>query len=161
VYCLEREQWGNRLGYFHVDHFLPVAHQPDGLLEYDNLLYSCVACNLLKADQIVPDPLRVFTSRTVVVEQNGQMQGKTKEAMRLIDLLQLNSMSYRRRRRLMLAILTAISNVNPALRDELLGFPDGLPDLRALRPPGGNTRPGGIQTSCHFLRLAGKLPKVY
>lgn len=161
VYCLEREQWGNRLGHFHIEHFVPVAHRPEAFLDYDNLLYSCQACNLLKADQSVPDPLRVFTRRTVVVTPAGRMRGKTKEASRLIDLLQLNSASYCRRRRLMIAILKAIAKVNPALHDELMGFPDDLPDLSSLRPPSGNARPGGTEKSFYALRLEGKLPKVY
>lgn len=95
------------------------------------------------------------------MRRNGTIQGNTKEARRLIDLLQLNSPSYRQRRRLMVAILLVIGKVNPGLRDELLGFPDDLPDLSALRPPGGNSRPGGIKRSCHALRLAGKLPATY
>ena len=86
---------------------------------------------------------------------------KTAEARRLIGLLQLNSASYCRRRRLMLAILRALRTVNRALHDELLDFPDDLPDLSSLRPPGGNARPGGIGRSCHAQRLAGKLPTVY
>jgi hypothetical protein len=161
VYCLEREQWGNRLGHFHVEHFLPVAHRPDGRLEYENLLDSCQSCNLLKADQSVPDPLRILTRRAVVVKKNGLMQGKTKEARRLIDLLQLNSRSYRQRRRLMIAILSAVSKVNPDLYVELMSFPDDLPNLSVLNPPGGNSRPSGINTSFYALRQDGKLPMVY
>ena len=38
---------------------------------------SCQACNLLKTDQSVPDPVLVFTRRTVSVKQTGVMQGKT------------------------------------------------------------------------------------
>src|SRR5690242_7464530 len=80
VYCLEREQWGNRLGHFHIDHFDAVSLDPGGRLHYDNLLYSCRACNLLKANHIVPDPLRVFTRQAVAVKRNGMLQGKTKES---------------------------------------------------------------------------------
>jgi hypothetical protein len=61
----------------------------------------------------------------------------------------------------MLAILRAIRKVNPALYEELMGFPDDLPDLSALHPPGGNVRPGGIKNSCYAQRLAENLPKVY
>lgn len=161
VYCLEREQWGNHLGHFHIEHFVPVARRPDALLEYDNLLYSCQACNLLKSDRDVPDPLRVFTRRTVTVARTGVMRGKTSDARRLIELLQLNSASYRQRRRLMLAILKAIRKADSALHDELMGFPDDLPDLSALRPPGGNARPDGVRKSCFALRRAEKLPKTY
>jgi hypothetical protein len=158
---LEREQWGNTIGHFHVDHFVAVTHDPNGRLIYDNLLDSCQACNLLKADLAVPDPLKVFTSATVEVKRNGAIHGKTREARRLIDLLQLNSASYRQRRRLMLAILRTVRRVNPELYVELMKFPDDLPDLSALKPPGGNSRPAGVRKSCYALRQVGKLPKVY
>ena len=60
VYCLTREVWGPFRGQFAIDHFLPVALRPDLALEYDNLLYSCTACNAVKNDRIVPDPTQVF-----------------------------------------------------------------------------------------------------
>lgn len=161
VYCLEREKWTNVLGHFHVEHFLPAALNPESQLEYDNLLYSCQACNLLKGSQIVPDPLKVFTQRTILVTKSGALQGRTKEARRLIEVLQLNGASYQLRRRLILAILKTVKKTNRLLYDELMGFPDDLPELRKLKPPGGNSRPGGIKKSFQALREAGKLPLVY
>ncbi len=161
VYCLEREQWRNRLGHFHIEHFVPVAKQSEQRLSYDNLLYSCQSCNLLKGPQIVPDPLKVFTSGTVIVRRNGSLYGRTKEAKRLIDLLQLNDGSYLKRRRLMIEILTAVAKTNPDLHRELLGFPDDLPNLAALKPPGGNSRPAGIKQSYHALRQSGQLSDTY
>ena len=161
VYCLEREQWGNRLGHFHIEHFVPKAVQPEQRLSYDNLLYSCQGCNLLKGPKTVPDPLKVFTSGTVMVRRNGSLLGRTKEAKLLIDVLQLNDESYQRRRRLMIGILSAVAKTNPALHRELLGFPDDLPNLAELKPPGGNTRPAGIKQSYYVLREAGQLPATY
>ncbi len=38
------------------------------------------------------------------------------------------------------------------------GWPDELPDLAALRPPGGNALPAGVATSHHARRLRGELP---
>jgi len=52
VFCLEREQWVNRIGHFHGEHFLPVVERPDLALEYDNLLYVCQACNFRKGRQV-------------------------------------------------------------------------------------------------------------
>jgi len=43
VYCLEREQWVNRIGHFHGDHFRPVVDNPGLALEYDNLICSTFA----------------------------------------------------------------------------------------------------------------------
>lgn len=161
VYCLEREQWGNRLGYFHVEHFAPAAQHPDQRLSYDNLLYSCGACNLTKGPRVVPDPLKVFTRDTVVVRQNGSILGRTRAAKRLIELLRLDSECYRQRRRMILRILDSAAQADPELHRELLGFPDDLPDLAALKPPGGNTRPDGVKKSCHAQRERKKLPATY
>ena len=44
---------------------------------------------------------------------------------------------------------------------ELLAFPDDFPDLTTKRPPGGNTRPGGVDESCFEKRRRGELPDVY
>jgi hypothetical protein len=149
------------VGHFHIDYFAAVANNQAGRLEYDNPLCSCLACNLLKSDQSIPDPLHVFTSATVIVRSDGVIRGKTKAARKLIDLLQLNSASYRQRRRLMLALLRAVRKDYREIYVELMRFPDDLPDLVRLVPPGGNARPAGIRQSFHALRLAGKLPRVY
>jgi hypothetical protein len=50
---------------------------------------------------------------------------------------------------------------NPRLYEELLGFPSDLPDLRVLRPPGGNLRAEGVEQSCWSQRERGDLPKTY
>ena len=60
VYCLVREQWGKRLGEFDLDHFEPVASSPEASLDYDNLVYSCHACNLRKGKRQVPDPTQAL-----------------------------------------------------------------------------------------------------
>src|SRR5579862_5891320 len=67
VYCLLREQWGQVRGGHAIDHFEPVAKQPDRALEYDNLLYACTACNAAKSDRRVPDPAAVLLSPAVWV----------------------------------------------------------------------------------------------
>ncbi len=161
VYCLEREQWGIRLGHFHIEHFVPIADQPERRLNYDNLLYSCQSCNLLKGPRTVSDPLKVFTHETVMVRRNGRIVGRTKDAKLLIDELQLNDEDYQRRRRVMIEIMSALAKTNPVLRRELLGFPVDLPDLATLKPPGGNTRPAGVKHSHYARREAEQLPATY
>jgi len=44
---------------------------------------------------------------------------------------------------------------------QLLGFPDDLPDLQRKRPPGKNRRPEGISTSCFERQRRAELPFVY
>ena len=60
VYCLHREQWYSRGGTFNVEHFIPVAVDPNGRCEYTNLLYACLTCNIAKQDILgVPDPCQI------------------------------------------------------------------------------------------------------
>ena len=61
----------------------------------------------------------------------------------------------------MIAILSLAEKFNRALYRELMGFPDELPDLAVLQPPGGNTRPAGMKNSIFGLRQEGKLPETY
>jgi hypothetical protein len=42
-----------------------------------------------------------------------------------------------------------------------MGFPDDLPDLRALRPPQGNDHPEAAEQSWLMMRERGELPDVY
>lgn len=46
VYCLHREQWYDRGATFHIEHFVPVAGDLSGKLEYANLLYACATWNV-------------------------------------------------------------------------------------------------------------------
>lgn len=161
VYCLEREQWVNRTGHFHGDHFLPVALRPDLKLAYDNLVYACHACNARKRAQVIPDPLQVFLRKAVTVRPDGMITTKTREARSLVEILQLNSREYRTHRRLMIRILRLAARCDPSLFAELMGFPDDVPDLASLAPPGGNTKPAGVEESHYALRRQRKLPDTY
>jgi hypothetical protein len=160
VYCLQREQWTNVVGAFHIEHFQPVAIAPSSTLIYDNLLYACTACNALKGDQQVPDPLTVLLSDTVVVRPDGRIEGLTKPAGRLIELMGLDDPAYRERRRLILRIVVLAEQHDPVLYRMLLRFPSDLPNLARLRPP-RNKRPDGIRRSHFALRQRGALPETY
>jgi hypothetical protein len=64
-----------------------------------------------------------------------------------------------------LNLIAILGNLNApeaieALHD-LLAFPSDLPNLAALRPPGGNGRPDGIADSCFERRRRGELVEVY
>jgi hypothetical protein len=47
------------------------------------------------------------------------------------------------------------------LQRRYLGYPANLPDLSALKPPGGNSRPEGIERSAFARRQRRDLPEVY
>lgn len=91
VYCLFREQWGRAVGAFALDHFLPVALYPHRERIYDNLLYSCVACNAVKGKRKVPDAGAVLIDPHVRVGEDGVIHTNQPEAARLIEQLGLDS----------------------------------------------------------------------
>jgi hypothetical protein len=161
VYCLDREQWHRYMGSFVVEHFLPVASHPEQETEYDNLVYACVSCNLTKAQRHVPHPTHVLLQESVVVHEDGRIEARTKEAGKLIDKLLLNSEDCRAFRRRWISIIRLAQKHAPDLHRELLGYPEDLPDLSRLRPPGGNDRPQGIEQSHYAHRSRGELPETY
>lgn len=161
VFCLAREQWGRVLANFSVDRFLPAARYPSRRGLYDNLLYTCSACNEAKLDQVIPDPLQVLTRGSVMVYPDGTISGLTDVAKELIRSVDLDGVDATRFRANWIGILGAIENARPRLFRQLMAYPDDLPDLAALRPPGGNTRPAGLAQSHHARRGRGELPAAY
>jgi hypothetical protein len=161
VYCLYREQWGRLKGAFALDHFLPVSLNPTQACTYAGLLYACTACNLGKAAFVLPDPLQVLLAGTIQVLPDGRIEGTTREARRIIRRLGLDDPVEAEARVMWLGILALAERADPALFRRLMGYPDDLPDLARLRPPGGNSRPDGLTSSAFALRKKGKLPETY
>jgi hypothetical protein len=160
VYCLAREQWGRVIGSYDLDHFIPLAKSPDRELEYDNLLYTCRSCNAAKTNHEVPDPLQVFIHDQVVVFSDGRIEGRSHAAWLLIRGLALDSAENVAFRRMWIDVVALARQYDPELLRRLMRYPDDLPDLARLRPPGGNSRPEGIAQS-HFARRArGELAEV-
>ena len=89
------------------------------------------------------------------------LQAETPEAACLIDILGLNSDPSVEFRMMWIGIVALAANYDPDLYRKLMRFPAHLPDLRALQPPGGNTRPEGVAASFHARRQRGDLPGVY
>lgn len=152
VYCLFREQWGRVKAGFSLDHFFPVSVHPEHERTYDNLLYACAACNQSKGSLILPDPTRVLVDGDVRVGEDGQIEATTRAARRLIRLLGLDGPEETEARLPWIGIIALAERCDPALYRRLLGYPDDLPDLARLRPPGGNTRPEGIGESAFARR---------
>jgi len=152
---------GQVRGIYAIDHFLAVAQHPGRAGDYDNLLYSCATCNAAKRDRTVPDPLTVLTSPAVRVEEDGTIHADGPEAARLIELLGLDSEQSTEFRMLWMGIIALAGRHDPALYRRLLGYPADLPDLAGLRPPGGNTKPEGVEQSYFARRQSGILPETY
>jgi hypothetical protein len=148
VYCLTREAWMNRMGTFAIDHFLPASLAPDKTLDYDNLLYTCISCNLAKGAQLTADPTRVLLASAVTMIDSGRFESEVPGVRAIIAKLGLNDPQSIEFRRLWVGILRLARDYEPSLFKQLSGWPDDLPDLARLRPPGGNSRPAGIAASC-------------
>jgi len=161
VYCLVREQWGRVRGTYDLDHYAPVAGDASGKLEYHNLVYACRACNVVKANQAVPDPCQVFVAQRVTVLHDGRILGRSTAAKRLILCLALNSPASFEFRKLWIDVIALARQYDPDLFQRLMSYPNDLPDLARLRPPDGNSRPEGMEESHFARRERGELAEWY
>ena len=98
---------------------------------------------------------------SVRVLTTGELAGETPEAQGRIREFDLNRANYVRFRRMWIEIVELAAACNPALYRRLMGFPDDLPDLSALRPPDGNSRPERIAESHFARRQRGELPDTH
>jgi len=161
VYCLEREQWGKVRGTFDLDHFQPQALHPEHALAYENLHYSCAACNAGKDAQPIPNPENTLTAGDVQVNEDGTIAARSSAAQRIVRKLGLDDPEYTEFRLLWINIVALAERCDPALYRKLLGYPADLPDLTQLRPPRGNTRPEGVEQGHFTRRESGTLPETY
>ena len=161
VYCLRREVWEPSQSGFDIDHLIPIVRSGESALRYDNLLYSCSVCNAVKSTRELPDPSQVLLSVNVKVEQDGRIVANSREALRIIRVLGLDDAEFVQFRLRWIKILSLAKQHDPELYLQIAGFPEDLPNLEVLRPPGGNSRPDGIAGSFHELRDRGELPDFY
>lgn len=166
AYCLVRELWyPNEQSSFSTDHFIPQVDAPYLMLEYDNLIYACTRCNSWKQDNVVLAPCQVPMSKHLRVNEDGTIEVMTPEAVEHVQVLGLDDpvlTNFRARIVRTLRRLQALPDQeSKAILREWLGFPEDLPNLAALRPPGGNIRPDGIAQCCYKQRHIGTLPEAY
>jgi hypothetical protein len=167
VYCLEREMWyPDRAASFSVEHVIPQSEDAALVCEYTNLIYACTRCNSYRRDMLVLDPTEVAFGDHLRLGDGGVLIGVTEDGQDLIDLLHLNenpSLEVRRKylwEQSLRERYPADAEIE-AMFLRVFGFPDDMPDLRTMRPPGGNNRPGS-ELSCHFARWEnGSLPATY
>jgi len=161
VYCLHREQWNNRGGAFHVEHFVPASVDQDGECEYSNLLYACATCNETKQAILgLPNPCQVAFNDCLRVMADGRIDALNSDGEKLKQVLRLDSEKNVRDRYRWMRTLAALRAKEPDLYQEYMGFPVDLPDLRTKQAP-ENTKPDGA-VNCYFaLRERGELPVTY
>lgn len=161
VYCLHREQWYGREVTFHIEHFIPVASDPNGALEFANLLYACATCNNAKRDILgVPNPCSVAFGDCIRIGEDGQVEALNEAGESLVKKLRLNSAKNVQYRSRWMRVLVALQLHEPDLYREYMAFPDDLPDLQTKNPP-LNLKPESVG-DCYFaLRERGELPATY
>jgi hypothetical protein len=160
VFCLRREQWGLVRGVWDIDHFIPQSREPESALTYDNLLYVCRTCNISKSAHLVPDPCAVAYGQSVQVKEDGTITALNDDGQLLIDVLHLDNDDYTQYRLLMLRIIRTLAAHDWETLVMLMGYPNSVPDLSQLRPP-GNTRPEGVDDTFFVRRTRGELEEVY
>lgn len=167
VYCLERETWyPNRAASFSVDHVIPRSEDVALECEYTNLVYACNRCNSARSAARVVSPDQVGIGMHLRLVDDGLFRALTSDGQKLLDLLRLNeypALSVRRKMLTLLELKATNSHDDRVHRLYLLafGYPDDMPDLRLLRPPGGN-RLTASEHTCHFAqREKGSLADVY
>jgi hypothetical protein len=167
VYCLCRETWlPDGEAYFGSDHVSPRSRAPEAASSYDGLVYACSVCNAWKKD--FPADLdfgAVALAKHLEGEPDGTVRALSRSGEALIDVCALNRpdlVAFRRDLRTLLELLAQRRGKEAArLRQRYLGYPDDLPDLASLRPPGGNSRPNGIAECAFERRRRGELPEAY
>jgi hypothetical protein len=167
VYCLCRERWSpDGEDAFSVEHHRPQAVAPTEIGTYENLLYACCRCNAAKRELTgLLNPLEVPLAEHLEIVADGTIRGLTTEGRELIRVCQLDRSNLTEFRRGILEILGALSDLPEDARREFVrryfGFPSNLPRLATLRPPGGNSRPQGLDNSYFERRRRGELPEFY
>jgi hypothetical protein len=166
AYCLIRERWeANGHHGFGVEHVQPQSIVAGVDLEYDNLVYSCNTCNSTRRDVLLPADVIAEPARHLQSRADGTVASLSESGDDVIEMCRLNRpllVATRRRILNLIAILRCFEQTGAvaALRD-LLSFPDDLPNLAALRPPGGNGRPEGVDDCFFERRERGDLPDFY
>jgi hypothetical protein len=105
--------------------------------------------------------LDVLTTAVVHVKSDGTIHAiANSETARLIELLGLDSPKSIEYRKLWIDI---VASAQADLFVQIMGYPIDLPDLRwrKRKPPGGNSRPDGVEQSAYARRERGELPACY
>ena len=160
VFCLNREQWGLIRSVWDLDHFMPQHSHPQISFDYENLLYSCRTCNGMKGDQIIPDPCKIAYGECVTVHPDGTIEALNEKGEILIETLRLNNEDYTRFRQLMIDTLRSLATHDRQTYVLWMRYPENLPDLSGLRPP-GNKKPEGVKQSFYARRMRGELEEIY
>lgn len=155
VYCLQRERWVKRRAVFAIDHIVPrvAGGAPYG---YGNLAYACASCNSAKSDSAVPHPGQYACGKCVEVDDEGRIRAKNREGQLLIRALLLDDEENTETRRGWIRILNTLAKHDLGQFEQMMSFPDDLPDLQLKRSP-KNAKPNSWKQSHRGMNNAGKI----
>lgn len=160
IYCLNRKVW-SPTNIWAIDHLISQDEAPELECEYDNLVFACQFCNQQKLSNRVPDPCRVAYGDCLRVESNGTVTALNRHGRKLVSVIRLNHPRFVAERLKTMKVLKVLAKHAPQLFQQMMGFPEELPDLSTLKPPQGNHRPAGVLESCLAQRPRGELPAFY
>ena len=110
----------------------------------------------------VLDPCEEPFGRHLEVLDDGIIRALTPPGVALIRICRLDRPKLTAFRREMLEVWRTLERRHGpeavVIRQRFFGLPANLPNLAALRPPGGNTRPQGIAQSYAERQRRGELP---
>ena len=159
VYCLKRMVWAPT-AIWAIDHLIPRDDAPSLECEYDNLVFSCLFCNLLKGPNRVPDPCQVAYGSCLRIEPDGRITPNDRHGERLVKVLRLNHSRQIEERRGVMRLLKVLARHDKNEYQRRMGFPRDLPDLKSKDPP-SNQRPQGLEESHFARRQRGELLAIY
>jgi hypothetical protein len=101
------------------------------------------------------------TAQNLRMQPDGSLRPFSPDAEALVLKLDLNAPRMISWRLLWVRLIDLARERDANLFLQLMGYPNNLPNVARLRPPGGNSRPAGVSAS-HFARRArGELPAIY
>jgi hypothetical protein len=156
----------DRGGVFSVDHIIPQSQDDTLVCVYTNLVYACVRCNSFRQAVPVQDPTQEPLGQHLEVAEDGRVIGITNAGRFLIELLHLNAPAAVTERQRIFRILQryAQDRTDAAAQqdfEQTFCYPQDLPDLRTLNPPGGNALQHNTQNCFCAQRERNELPTVY
>lgn len=160
IYCLKRKVWAPT-DIWAIDHLISQDENPKLATEYDNLVFACQFCNLMKGPNRVPDPCSVAYGQCLRIESDGTVTPLNKRGQRLVKVIRLNHPRFVEERKKNIRNLAVLESHDSAAFEAMMGFPSDLPDLSLLKPPKGNSRSEGVNESWFAKRSRGKLPRTY
>jgi hypothetical protein len=112
----------------------------------------------------VPDPSVHAYGDLLESALDGTVTANSEQGWDLIEICRLNRPNLVAFRRGMIEVLEMLSrreDPDGQLARHYLGYPDSLPNLSLLKPPGGNSKPEGVDANFFAQRQQGRIPIVY